>query len=239
MKTTNHLRKFKRINTSQGGEDGMIAEILKRLKINSGVVVDIGANDGKYYSNTFELLQRGFEVYGIEGKPSKVNDMFELKKEYPNLHPIHSMIVREKSSPNHINNILKRESVPTDIDVMSIDIDSIDAWVFEDLEVKPKLVVIEIGPYYYPLDMIWHNPDGDRTTNPPQNLTGFYPIYKIAKAKGYFLVGHSNLNSFYLRNDLIPTLNSPEFTDVPELSNFCPIRLSLENQKRWGEYEPN
>lgn len=239
MKTNNFLLKYHKNNTSQNGEDGMIEEILRRLNITGGTVVDVGANDGKWFSNTFSLLQRGFDVYAIEVVSKKVQDMLNLKKEYPNLYPIHARVTTDKSSKHHINNIFKRFNIPNEVDFMSIDIDSIDAWVFEDLEVKPKFVVIEIGAYYYPLDMIWHNPLGNRTTNPPQNLTGFYPIYNIAKKKGYFLIGSSSINCFYLREDLLERLNCPEMTSVPELSNFNPSRLSAEDRHRWSVYEPN
>lgn len=230
--TNNKLYKYIKNNTSQYGEDGVIEEILKRLNITSGVVVDVGASDGKWFSNTFTLLQRGFDVYAIE-KNDNAKKMFELKKEYPNLYPIQIGVTTEKNSPSHINNILKTLGVPNEIDLISIDIDSIDTWVFEDLDRNPKVVVIEIEPRYYPLDMKYHNPKGDRKTNPPQNITGFGPTHKIAKEKGYFLIGHTISNLFYLRNDLIGKINSPELTDVEELTNFNPTYLTPEDKVKW------
>ena len=95
MKTNNELFKYAKNNTSQVGEDGIIEEILKRLNITSGDVLDIGASDGKWNSNTFTLLQRGFNVYAIERSKS-ADKMFLLKETYPNLYPIKIGLTREK-----------------------------------------------------------------------------------------------------------------------------------------------
>lgn len=235
MNTNNYLAQFKKNYTSQYGEDGIIEEVLRRLNINNGVVVDIGAHNGKWYSNTYTLLTRGFTVYAIE-KSNKAKDLFELKKEYPSLNPIQITVSTDKNSEGHINNIFKTLGVPTEIDFMSIDVDSIDPWILDDMDRTPKLIAIEIESRYYPLDDKWHNPNGDRKTNPPQNITGFYPIYKIAKKKGYHFIAHTLSNVFFIRNDLIPTLNSPEITSVEELSNFDPVRLSPADKIKWKNY---
>jgi hypothetical protein len=237
MKPTNYLAKFKKNNTSQCGEDGVIEEILRLLNIDGGAVIDIGASDGKWHSNTFSLLQRGFDVYAIEAS-NNAKKMIVLQKEYPNLHPIQARVCIDKNSSNHINNIVNTLQVPTEVEFMSLDIDSIDPWVLQDIDRSPKFFVTEIEPRYYPLDNIWHNIDGNQITDPPQNLTGFGPMYKVAKAKGYTLVGQTSQNLFFLRNDLIEKLNCPEITSVHELSNFDPSYLKKEDKKRWAEYIP-
>lgn len=238
MKTNNELFKYAKNNTSQVGEDGIIEEILKRLNITSGDVLDIGASDGKWNSNTFTLLQRGFNVYAIE-KSKSADKMFVLKETYNNLYPIKIGLTKEKESDNHINKVLDMLKVPKDLVFMSLDIDSIDPWVLQDIDRKPIFFCCEIEPRYYPLDMIWHNPIGNKDTNPPQNLTGFGPMYKIAKEKGYTLICTTIQNLFFLRNDMLKALNSPEVTDVDDLTNFNPKYLSPDNKKRWLAYERN
>jgi hypothetical protein len=236
METNNKIIKYAKDNTSQCGEDGVIEEVLKRLNITKGAVLDIGASDGKWFSNTFSLLQRGFDVYAIE-RSDNAQKMFELQKEYPTLHPVQVGVERDKDSENHINKILDRLGVPQEIEFMSLDIDSIDPWVLEDLDRKPKLFCVEVEPRYFPTDMKWHNPDGDRKTNPPQNLTGFWPFYEIAKKKGYFLIGQTGQNPFFLRNDLLKDLDMPEVTEVEELTNYNPHYLNEKDKLRWKEYK--
>lgn len=226
--------KFKRIDHSQYGEDGMIEEVFRRLNISSGVVVDVGASDGQWFSNTFNLLKRGFTVYGIE-RSDTAKKMFELKEKYPNIIPYQVGVERDKESPNHINKILDGMDVPQEVDLMSIDIDSIDVWIFEDCNRDVKLYVIEIEPRNYPSKMIYHDPKGNRETNPPQNLTGFGPMYEVAKKKGYTLIGMSINNLFFLKDELLDELNWPEVTKVNELSNFNPRYLDKEDTIKWKE----
>lgn len=237
MKENNILYKdYKKEVNSQYGEDGMIEEVFKRLNITSGAVVDIGASDGVWFSNTFELLKRGFDVYGVEISDN-ADKMFKLKETYPTIHPIKVGVEKSKDAENHINKILDRLNVPTEVELMSIDIDSIDPWVFEDCNRNVKLYILEIEPRYYPLDMKYHNPEGNRETNPPQNLTGFGPMYDIAKKKGYTLIGMSVNNLFFLRSDLVETLNWPELVGKSDLENFNPSYLSTEDKERWEEYD--
>ena len=60
---------------SQNGEDGIVEELLKRLNINSGWVCEFGAWDGIHLSNTFNLVQKGFNAVFIEGDPVKFKDL--------------------------------------------------------------------------------------------------------------------------------------------------------------------
>lgn len=236
MKTVNYLAKYKKNNTSQDGEDGIIEEIFKRLDITGGTIIDVGAHDGKHFSNTFSLLQRGFSVFSIEKNTPRVDLLNQLKKEYPNLTPIQAQVSMNTESSMHINKIITEYGIPEQVEMLSIDIDSIDYWVFKDIDIKPKLVVVEIEGKYYPLDMKIHNPRGNRETNPPKNQTGFYPMYEIAKHRGYHFIAHTSCNAFFLRNDLIAKFNMPEVTGISELCNFDIKKLSPEDKLKWERY---
>lgn len=52
------LQRYARNVYSQNGEDGILEEILRRLGITGGWVVESGAWDGKHLSNTFALIER-------------------------------------------------------------------------------------------------------------------------------------------------------------------------------------
>src|SRR6185437_11729185 len=54
--TNNYLGRFAKTVTSQDGEDGVLAEIFARLKIERGWCVEFGAWDGKFHSNTWDLV---------------------------------------------------------------------------------------------------------------------------------------------------------------------------------------
>ena len=56
----------------------------------------------------------------------------------------------ENNNKNTIDNILKRNNIQNDIDIMSIDIDSYDLDVYRSIEIyHPKLLIIESGRQKY------------------------------------------------------------------------------------------
>jgi len=75
------LYKYKKNYYSQNGEDGVTEEILRRLNIKKGCFVKIGAWNGKHLSNTYFLLERGWQGIAIEGGRQKFID---LKKRQEN-----------------------------------------------------------------------------------------------------------------------------------------------------------
>ena len=50
---------------SQNGEDGVIDFLFKKLKINSGVLVEIGAWDGIHLSNTYRQFEKNKNLGGF------------------------------------------------------------------------------------------------------------------------------------------------------------------------------
>lgn len=55
---TDSLIAYQKNITSQNGKDGIIEEICKRFKIQSGNFVEFVTWDGKYLSNTYNLLKK-------------------------------------------------------------------------------------------------------------------------------------------------------------------------------------
>jgi len=78
--TNDFYNTYSRDVYSQNGEDGIIEELLKRLNINNGWVCEFGAWDGIYLSNTFNLVEKGFNAVFIEGDVNKYNDLLNTVK---------------------------------------------------------------------------------------------------------------------------------------------------------------
>ena len=69
MSDQGSLRPFRRNVYSQNGEDGVIDEIFRRLGRSSGWFCEFGAWDGRYGSNSYSLLRKGWDGVMIEGDP--------------------------------------------------------------------------------------------------------------------------------------------------------------------------
>lgn len=185
---------------SQNGEDGIIEELFKRLNIKDGWVCEFGAWDGIHLSNTFNLVQKGFNAVFIEGDINKYNDLLNTVSKYKNIIPLNAFVDYNKSEYS-LDNLLSKTNIPKDFDLLSIDIDSYDYQVWKSVELyRPKIVIIEINSTV--------NTDNNNYIHDSTkyNGTGFRPTLNLGIEKGYTFVLHTG-NMFFIRNDLFDKLN--------------------------------
>ena len=190
---------------SENGEDGILEKIfdlLSSVTSDNKWCVEFGAWDGKYASNTFNLIKSGWNGVYIEGDVKRFEDLINTSSEYPKIIPICAFVSYEKESKNNLDNLLSSTLIPDDFDLLSIDIDSFDLDVWNTFNGKPKVVCIEINSSVMPGIMQWH--DGN-------NFIGnsFASTLACAKDKGYTLVCHTG-NMIFVRNDLMYLLNIEE-----------------------------
>jgi hypothetical protein len=215
MYSNTFYHKYSKNVYSQNGEDGILEEILSRLNITNGYVCEFGAWDGKHFSNTFNLIQKGYRGVFIEGDKDKYKDLLLTCKDYPNIIPINAY-VDHNDTENSLDNLLKSTNIPEDFDVLSIDIDSFDYQVWKSLKLyKPKIVIIEINS-----GVMTNNENHIHTPNIYQG-TGFRPMFTLGIEKGYKFVLHTG-NMIFVKNDLFDKLN---IYYQNELDNFV---------KMWG-----
>ena len=184
---------------SQNGEDGVIEHIFDIIGNSSKFYVEFGATDGNWLSNTKHLR----EAKGWSGL------LMDCDYENPliNLH-------KHTITAENINDLFEQYEVPADLDLLSIDIDGNDFYIWKALDKKyrPRLVVIEHNANYPPTqDMIIpYNPNHvwDGTTYFGANITA---LYNLARQKGYSLIyaEPSGCNLFFIPDELAnhPFLN--------------------------------
>jgi hypothetical protein len=131
---------------SQAGEDGVLAKILDVLGDGNKWCVEFGAWDGKYLSNTYNLVEkRGFSAVMIEGSAKRHRDLVASFKDNPRIVPVHAFV--GFTPADGLDAILARTSIPREFDVLSIDIDGNDYHVWKAVTAyRPRIVVIEYNP---------------------------------------------------------------------------------------------
>lgn len=148
MNKNKPLSSFSENVYSQFGEDGIIREVLNRLRSHVELdswCVEFGAWDGVFLSNTCRLIREdGFSGVLIEGDKRKADD---LERNFPQdeVHKICQFIHFE--GPDSLDATLSRTPIPNNFDFLSIDVDGVDYHIFESMErFSPKVLSIEFNP---------------------------------------------------------------------------------------------
>lgn len=133
---------------SQSGEDGILAEVLRRIGTAHPLdrwCVEFGAWDGVFLSNCARLVRGdGYSAVLIEGDERRAA---ALAGAHPSrtVVPIAAFVGFE--GPACLDALLARTPVPRDFDLLSVDIDGCDYHVWEAVrDYRPKVVVIEFNP---------------------------------------------------------------------------------------------
>ena len=187
------LLKFSENIASQSGEDGIIEKIFQLITPSYLYCVEFGAWDGKYLSNSYNLIQN--KKWGgafIEGNSEKFKELVANHGENSKLKLVNKFI--DFSGPNSLDQILHEIDTPLDFDFLSIDIDGTDYFIWESLNnFKPKVVCIEFNPTV-PNDIIFVQPKNSAINQGCSLLA----LILLGKNKGYELVCCTGWNAFFV-----------------------------------------
>ena len=193
---------------SQNGEDGIIAKILEVIGDPSGWCVEFGAWDGRYLSNTHNLIaNRGYSAVLIEGSAARFRDLKATFKDNPKVLPVNAFV--GFTADDGLDSILAKTPIPEDFDVLSIDIDGNDYHVWSAVKrYRPRVVVIEYNPTIpTAVDFVQA---ADMSINQGASITA---LDRLARQKGYELTAVTTHNCIFVRRDYFPRFgiadNSP------------------------------
>ena len=220
---------FRRSVYSQNGEDGILQEIFRRLGRVSGWFCEFGAWDGRYGSNSYNLLLKGWSGVMIEAHRVRYRRLEALGHRFAGrLHTLHATVSYDPSDRDSLDNLLKRTAIPTEFDLLSIDVDGYDFQIWDATKAyRPVVVVIEINSAIVPGPEVLHGEGG--------NGSSFTAMLALARAKGYVLAAHTG-NMIFVRSDLIDLLGLPprELENPQELfvsDWLAPTRFSVARRK--------
>ena len=182
---------------SQCDEDGILAEIFKRIGEDSKRFVEIGIGDGTQCNTTKLLVADGWSGRWIEALLPNYNAAAEHFKPFADrLEVVGGVVTAE-----NINQLVGTDA----IDLLSIDVDGNDYWLWRALRAIPRVVCIEYNAMFPPPISVvqpyepLHRWDGTNYMG-----ASLEALERLGRAKGYSLVGcsFSGANAFFVRNDL-------------------------------------
>jgi hypothetical protein len=199
-----YLKKYAKNVMSQGGEDGIVEQLLTILGSSpaSKWCVEFGAWDGKHYSNTWNLINHhDYSAVMIEGSHTRFQDLLATYGAVPRVVCL-NRIVSFVQGPDSLDSIFAETPLPKVFDLISIDIDGNDYHVWDSLKVyTPRIVVIEFNSTI-PNDVVFVQ-DMDFKVNQGCSLLA---LIELGKAKGYELAYVTHLNAIFVRAEEFPKL---------------------------------
>jgi hypothetical protein len=191
---------------SQNGEDGAIAEMLRRVGVHSRRFLEIGAGDGMQ-NNTRFLLELGWSGTWCECEPANVQRIRTAYQEQ-----IESGQLRLVSEPIMRENVARLlDGMALGVDVLSVDIDMNTSHAWRALgnrlpaDCQPRIAVVEYNPAVPP-SVEWEVAYDPAAVWPGGRRFGasLKRLEMLGRKKGYSLVGCelTGINAFFVRTDL-------------------------------------
>lgn len=199
-----NLNRFESTIYSQCGEDGIVQEIFKRIGTTNRYFIEFGAGNGLQNCTTALLLQNWI---GLWIEADEANAQTILTKFSFLIRKYRLTFQNLRIFPDNIEKSFEDANVPSEFDLLSIDIDGNDYWVWKAItHFNPRVIICEYNGRFGP-DIQWvmeYNPH--HIWKGSCYFGASLKSYQIlAKQKGYTLVGCtlSGVNAFFVRNDLI------------------------------------
>jgi hypothetical protein len=194
--------------SSQNDEDGLVLAIFKRIGATNRKFVELGCgmNGGNSGFLASELGWHGLMVDARDDAIRKIVVRFTGHL----VTARHQRLTRED-----VNAFITESGFGGELDLLSIDIDGVDYWVWEALTAcSPRLVALEYNwlfgaeravtvPYSAEFDV---NAVGNRS----YHGASLAALVHLGRRKGYRLIASERVNAFFLRNDVAPGIQEIE-----------------------------
>ena len=193
--------------SSQNEEDGIIHAIFDTVGDGSRRFVEIGAGTNGGNSG-FLASECGWSGMMLEAS-SRRTDRLKMRFE-----PMGVACLTDWAACENINDLIRDSGCEGEIDLLSIDIDGNDYWIWEAITAcSPRLVIIEYNSLFGPdrAVVVPYDPEFDRHRFVEAAEGGHYyfgaslqALSRLAEQKGYRLIltEPRGVNPFFLRNDV-------------------------------------
>lgn len=198
---------------SQHDEDGITEEIFKRIGHTDRFFVEFGVGDG-LENGTLYCLLKGWRGVWIDGSAicvDAIETTFKFLLEAERLKVRYAFITAET-----IEQHFRELGVPVEFDLLSIDIDNNDFWVWQAIrQYRPRVVAVEYNASFKQTVncVIPYNPTSiwDYTNYFGASLKA---LEELGRQKGYCLVGcnYTGVTAFFVREDLVGDHFAEPFT---------------------------
>ena len=213
---------------SQGGEDGAIREIFRRIGESDRTFVELGVGKGLENNTAFLLCQgwSGVWLEGDRGNCEAIRATCAREMQEGRLKLVEASVTAENAS-----GLVQDQLRSPAFDLLSVDLDRNTYHIWAALDaLKPRVVVMEYNALF-PSDLAWiADYDAGKWWNGTSYFGASLKALEILGARlGYALVGCdiAGVNAFFVRADLCGDKFCAPFTAE---NHFEPVRYYLHTR---------
>jgi hypothetical protein len=202
---------------SQADEDGILLYLFALCGMQSRRCVEICAGAGEQSNSANLILAHGWHGLLVEGDAYLVERGRRFFARHPASRPFPPVYARAWVTRDSVNELVESNGFGGEIDLLSLDLDGVDYWIWEALTAcRPRVVVVEYQELLGPEARLTV-PYSDAFDGYAQSVTRGMPNFAgaslaayvaLGRRKGYRLVGCNRLcfNAFFVRDDVAPDL---------------------------------
>jgi hypothetical protein len=234
---------------SQNGEDGILLYIFSVLSATNRRVVEISAGDGIECNSANLIVNHGWNGLLFDGDADQVAKGTAFYSACPTTRIAPPKFVNAWITAENVNTLVAQNGFGGPIDLLSLDVDGNDYWIWRALTcATPRVVVLEFNANCGPESCVAmsYKPEYrlDLTAQPYRCGASLPAFVKLARAKGYRLVGVQALgfNAFFVREGLAEELlpeQSPRqcYARNERLKGWAPAWLHdiVSGKEAWEE----
>lgn len=219
---------------SQNGEDGLLLYIFSKIGITNKTVLEIGIGDGRECNSANLLINFNWDGLLIDGNPQNVVKAEKFYKEVTkgnqDIQVINHFVDRD-----NIRTIIKNRFKAKNFDLLSIDIDGNDYWIWEAINnISPRVVIIEYNASFGAEESVTvpYEKNFNRYT---KHKSGWYhgaslkALCKLGRKKGYSLIccDQAGVNVIFVKDSELNDHVKP--MDVEDAFVSCAKRDKLNS----------
>lgn len=203
---------------SQTGEDGMLLLIYSLIGTTNRRVVELCAGNAVQSNSANWIIHHGWTGLLIDGDSLNfeiARKFYDQCRDTPIWQPT---IVKRWITKENVNTTIKEHNFSGNLDLLSLDLDGNDYWIWDSLDVvQPRVMIVEyesgFGPrrritQKYAEDFVWQR----NRVGLPSHGASLAAYVELGNRKGFRLVAVNRLcfNAIFIRNDVaqevFPTL---------------------------------
>jgi hypothetical protein len=235
---------------SQTDEDGILLFLFAVLGVTNKRCVEICAGDGVECNTANLILNHGWNGLLVDGDERNVERGLRFYGRSRRTYVYPPEFLQAWVTRDSVNDLLRSRDFAGAIDLLSLDMDGIDYWIWEALDaVTPRVVVLEYQDILGP-DRCWTVPYADDFRASDYPMTGGQPDFagaslaayvKLGRRKGYRLVGTNQYgyNAFFVRNglrdELLPEIDAHACFGHPKVVRGMRERFPRVERLPWVE----